>query len=76
MTRFVVDLGSLKLDDHQKQAISSSIQTAVLSALASEKVSTNKFAGLIPPDWRGYILREKFAELETALAEAAKFAGR
>lgn len=76
MTRFVVDLGSLKLDEHQKLMISSSIQSAVLSTLAKEKISSNKFTGFIPPEWRGLILREKIVELEPALAEVAKFAGR
>lgn len=76
MTRFVVDLGSLKLDDNQKLAVSSAIQSAVLSTLANQKVATNKFAGFIPPDWRGLILREKFADLEHVLEDIVKFAGR
>ena len=76
MTRFVVDLGSVKLDERQKQAISSTIQAAVLSALAKEKLPSNKSVGFIPPDWLGLILRDRFADLEPALTEVSKFAGR
>jgi len=77
MSRFVVDLGTLKLDASQEQAISAAIQAAVLAVLADHKISTDKLSGLIPGGGiRGFVLREKIAELEPAVAEISKFVGR
>jgi hypothetical protein len=77
MTRFVVDLGNFKLSSAQKDAISADIQGAVLAHLGKtggNDAALSKFAGLIPPGWRGLILREHIAELEAANKQVGAFA--
>lgn len=87
MSRFVVDLGKLKLSNTQKDAIASAIQTAVLAQLASHSpalgegtvgaaVSGNGNFGLIPIGWRGLIFRPTLGELEQGEKQIAGFANQ
>ncbi len=75
MTRFVVDLGSVTLSEAKKNSIAAGIQALVISQLAEAEAPVSRFVGLIPPGWRGYILREELGALEQASRDIAGFAG-
>ncbi|MCC3246808.1 hypothetical protein LG047_16040 [Methylocystis sp. WRRC1] len=75
MTRFVVDLGNLKLSDEQKQSIEASIQDVVMSHLG-EIGDRPRRPTYFPPEWLGLIIRERFEELGDSVAEIGKFALR
>jgi hypothetical protein len=49
-TRFVVDLGSLKLDDAERDAISAAIQGAVLSFLGTHRKMPSRRVQLLYPE--------------------------
>jgi len=76
MTRFVVDLGNHKLSDEQKSALSSAIQSVVLTHLGQHQRAAPSYVGYIPREWLGFILREKLSEIEGAVQENGKFAAR
>lgn len=62
MTRFVVDLGDLKISDELKGSIAADIQSAVLTRLGAQP-SVAKRAIYLPREWMGLVLREKFEDL-------------
>ena len=76
MTRFVVDLGSLKLSEEQKSSISSAIQGVVLTQLGEQHHPLPGYYGHFPREWLGFILREKFDELQGAVKDVASLAKR
>ena len=85
MTRFVVDLGNMRLSDAQKDAIAGAVQQAVLTQLASHPAGTGAATpaaavsgnyGLIPIKWRGLIYRPQFGELGPAENQIESFANQ
>ncbi|MEF3366403.1 hypothetical protein V3H18_07635 [Methylocystis sp. 9N] len=62
MTRFVVDLGDLKISDELKGSIAADIQGAVLTRLGAQP-SLGKRVVYLPREWMGFVLREKFEDL-------------
>jgi hypothetical protein len=85
MSRFVVDLGNMRLSDAQKDAIASAIQQAVLTQLASHPAPTGTTApmaavssnyALIPIQWRGLVYRPQFGELAQAENDIEPFANQ
>jgi hypothetical protein len=85
MSRFIVDLGNMRLSDAQKDAIASSIQQAVLTQLASHHAATGATApsaavssnyALIPIKWRGFIYRPQLGELAQAENDIEHFANQ
>jgi hypothetical protein len=85
MSRFVVDLGNLRLTDAQKDAIAGAIQQAVLAQLASHPAGTGAAAasaalsgnyGLIPIHWRGVVYRPTIPELDQAEKQIGSFANQ
>jgi hypothetical protein len=77
MTRFVVDLGNAHVSDDKKNRIAAGIQALVIGELADLDFGGQpRPIGLIPPGWRGYILREELKALEAASGEIQGFANR
>jgi hypothetical protein len=82
MSRFVVDLGNMRLSDAQKDAIAGAIQQAVLTQIASHAPAPAGAAaaasagnyGLIPLKWRGLIYRPQLGELGQAENDIERFA--
>jgi len=86
MSRFVVDLGNMRLSDAQKDAIASAIQQAVLAQLTAHGAPAPGAAtaagglfgnyGLIPIKWRGQVWRPSLGELDQAENQIAGFANQ
>jgi hypothetical protein len=85
VSRFVVDLGNLRLSDAQKDAIAGAIQQAVLAQLASHPAATGGATaaaafsghyGLIPVQWRGMIYRQTLPQLDQGEKQIANFANQ
>jgi hypothetical protein len=85
MSRFIVDLGNMRLTDAQKDTIAGAIQQAVLAHLASHHAAAGAATAasalsgnysLIPIKWRGQIWRPTIAELGQAEDQIAAFANQ
>jgi hypothetical protein len=86
MSRFVVDLGTMRLSDAQKDAIAGAIQQAVLAQLTAHGVAAPGAAtaagvlsgnyGLIPIKWRGQVWRPPIDQLGEAENQIAPFANQ
>jgi hypothetical protein len=85
MSRFVVDLGNMRLSDAQKDAIAGAIQQAVLTQLASHPAASGTAAptvavsgnyGLIPIKWKGLIYRPQLGQLGQAENDLEPFANQ
>jgi hypothetical protein len=85
MSRFVIDLGNMRLTEAQKDAIAGAIQQAVLAQLASHPAAAGAATtasapssnyGLIPIKWRGQVWRPSIPELQQAENQIENFANQ
>jgi hypothetical protein len=82
MSRFVVDVGNMKLTDAQRDAIASAIQQAVLAQLAAHPAAAGAATAaspspnyvLNPIKWHGQIWRPLIEQLAQAENEDQAFA--
>ncbi len=71
MTKFVVDLGDIKMSKATQAHISTSIQKSVLANLADLQIDGPSVIGF-PIEWRGLIIRRDLDQFKIGEQQVAK----
>ena len=71
MTKFVVDLGDIKMSKAAQAQISTSIQKSVLASLADLQIDRPSVIGF-PIDWPGLLIRRDFDQFKIDQQQIAK----
>jgi len=76
MTRFVIDLGGVKLSREAQQELTSELQSVALAKVAADgagSIVDQPFALRFPIEWQGLILRDKLDDLLKVEKQIAEF---
>ena len=73
MTRFVVDLGDVKLSKEAEHSLNSAIQEIAIKHISASRFE-KPFQVWFPPHWYGIIIRPDFDDLRGLSKEIENFA--
>lgn len=76
MTRFVIDLGDVKLSREAQQELTAELQSVALGKVAADgagSIVDKPFAIRFPIEWQGLILRDQLEDILKVEKQIAEF---